>query len=403
MLALKYIHSLNIIHRDLKTSNIFLQENGDLKIGDFGIARVLEGTMHNAESVVGTPYYMSPEICQNKPYSYKSDVWSLGCVLYELCTLEHAFKSSNLLNLVYKIVHEDPDPISSKYSAEVQNLISLLLKKNLSERPTLDQLIQVDFVRLFLVWFMNPDQFEGFDDLKYMSLSEHEFRSHMMESNRLNEKKRLYSDSAHTQHPVDKNRQRISSYDQVNFQQGVMNTYDSFRNSQLTPMEKLKMRKELEAKRREEEMKRAIRCDQKTNPLTEKNPNKFNFGLQNSVYHNTDSGENHDSLLNSKSALKCTGRNVIKNFDTDFGKNSNGYLMNLPKHLNNKSIPTMGDSVASKSNFMNTIKQNLEETIQSQYFPDIKPGFSKSRSNILSSSKLEEPDDFPPDFEDLDE
>ena len=105
---MKYIHDLKILHRDLKTSNIFLTSNGQIKIGDFGISKILQETNENAQTTVGTPYYLSPEICQNKPYSYKSDVWSLGCILYELCTLRHAFNSSNLLGLVYKIVEEKP-------------------------------------------------------------------------------------------------------------------------------------------------------------------------------------------------------------------------------------------------------------------------------------------------------
>lgn len=87
-LALDYIHSKKILHRDIKSSNIFLTSNGTVKIGDFGISKVLEGTQEAANTVVGTPYYMSPEVCENKPYTYKSDVWALGCVLYELCTLK---------------------------------------------------------------------------------------------------------------------------------------------------------------------------------------------------------------------------------------------------------------------------------------------------------------------------
>ena len=101
--GLQYVHKYKILHRDLKTSNIFLSSNGTVKIGDFGVSKVLEETEANAETVIGTPYYLSPEICKSEPYGYKSDVWSLGCILYELCTLKHAFNSSNLLGLVNKI------------------------------------------------------------------------------------------------------------------------------------------------------------------------------------------------------------------------------------------------------------------------------------------------------------
>ncbi|XP_072832275.1 serine/threonine-protein kinase Nek5 isoform X5 [Vicugna pacos] len=89
-LGLKHIHDRKILHRDIKAQNIFLSKNGMVaKLGDFGIARVLNNTMELARTCVGTPYYLSPEICQNKPYNNKTDIWSLGCVLYELCTLRH--------------------------------------------------------------------------------------------------------------------------------------------------------------------------------------------------------------------------------------------------------------------------------------------------------------------------
>jgi len=87
-MALNYIHARRIMHRDLKASNIFLTANNCVKIGDFGISKVLQGTLEAAMTVVGTPYYMSPEVCQNRPYTMKSDIWALGCILYELCTLE---------------------------------------------------------------------------------------------------------------------------------------------------------------------------------------------------------------------------------------------------------------------------------------------------------------------------
>ena len=103
-MTLEYIHGWKILHWDIKLQNIFLTGNNTIKLGDFGISKVLESTVEAAMTVVGTPYYMSPEVCESKPYTFKSDVWALGCVLYELCTLKHAFNAENLLGLVFKIV-----------------------------------------------------------------------------------------------------------------------------------------------------------------------------------------------------------------------------------------------------------------------------------------------------------
>lgn len=88
LIALEYIHQKKILHRDIKLSNIFLTKSGKIKIGDFGISKQLTTEVNKAQTLVGTPYYLSPEVCKNEPYTYKSDIWSLGCVLYELCALE---------------------------------------------------------------------------------------------------------------------------------------------------------------------------------------------------------------------------------------------------------------------------------------------------------------------------
>ena len=98
-LAIKHIHDRKILHRDLKTQNIFMNQNGSIKIGDFGIARVLSDTKSKAKTVVGTPYYLSPEIIKSEPYSFKSDIWSLGVLLYEMCALTPPFNAQSVHQL----------------------------------------------------------------------------------------------------------------------------------------------------------------------------------------------------------------------------------------------------------------------------------------------------------------
>jgi serine/threonine protein kinase len=146
VLAIFHCHRNKILHRDIKTQNIFTTGRGVLKLGDFGISRILGSTMDLAMSVVGTPYSMAPEVCANKPYGFASDMWSVGCVLYEMCTLRHAFDSDNLLGLVYKIVQHSHPPIPDVYSEELRELVDSLLEKDPAKRPTIEGVLRTPIV-----------------------------------------------------------------------------------------------------------------------------------------------------------------------------------------------------------------------------------------------------------------
>ncbi|XP_073701281.1 serine/threonine-protein kinase Nek5-like [Garra rufa] len=142
-LGLKHIHDRKILHRDIKAQNIFLTQGGlKVKLGDFGIARMLNSTMELARTCVGTPYYLSPEICENRPYNNKTDIWSLGCVLYELCTLRHPFEGSNLKQLVLRICRGRYSPVSQRYSSEVRLLLQQLFKVSPRDRPSANSLLK---------------------------------------------------------------------------------------------------------------------------------------------------------------------------------------------------------------------------------------------------------------------
>ncbi|XP_071846816.1 serine/threonine-protein kinase Nek1-like isoform X3 [Apostichopus japonicus] len=159
-LALKHVHDRKILHRDIKSQNIFLTSRGIIKIGDFGIARVLNNTMELARTCIGTPYYLSPEICENKPYNNKSDIWALGCVLYELCTLKHAFEAGNMKNLVLKIIRGSYPPVAPKYSYDLRNLINQLFKRNPRDRPSVNTILKKNFIMKRIRKYLTDAQLE---------------------------------------------------------------------------------------------------------------------------------------------------------------------------------------------------------------------------------------------------
>ncbi|EAS05882.2 plant dual-specificity MAP kinase kinase family domain protein (macronuclear) [Tetrahymena thermophila SB210] len=135
------LHTRNILHRDIKTMNLFLTGNEQIRIGDLGVAKQLENNKSHAHSQVGTPYYMSPEIIQDIPYNEKSDVWSLGCVLYQLATFKRPFEATNQGSLVLKIQKAQYIPISSNYSPQLHRLIELCLTKEHQKRYSIKQLL----------------------------------------------------------------------------------------------------------------------------------------------------------------------------------------------------------------------------------------------------------------------
>ncbi|XP_052774404.1 serine/threonine-protein kinase Nek8-like isoform X1 [Mya arenaria] len=141
LLSIQHVHSKQILHRDLKTQNILLDKTKRvIKIGDFGISKVLS-SKSKAYTVVGTPCYISPELCEGKPYNQKSDIWALGCVLYELASLKRAFEAANLPALILKIMRGTFSPISEHYSNELRSLILSMLHLDPSKRPDINQIM----------------------------------------------------------------------------------------------------------------------------------------------------------------------------------------------------------------------------------------------------------------------
>ena len=130
---------MNILHRDLKSANIFLDSTGCL-LGDLNVSKIIH---HNqlTNTQTGTPYYAGPEVWKNRPYNHKIDIWSLGCVLYEMAALRPPFRAKGKKYMFYHLDHESLyrkisrgtyDPLPSKYSKDLNDLIRLCLLQNQS-------------------------------------------------------------------------------------------------------------------------------------------------------------------------------------------------------------------------------------------------------------------------------
>lgn len=145
-LAIKHCHDRKILHRDLKAQNIFLTVQDYVKLGDFGIAKVFQKTQDKAMTLVGTPYYLSPEIILSKPYNFEADIWALGVLLYEMCSFRPPFDSNSLTGLAEKIISGKYLPIPSQYSENMRKLISRMLEVDPNKRATIHEILNMEFI-----------------------------------------------------------------------------------------------------------------------------------------------------------------------------------------------------------------------------------------------------------------
>jgi len=156
-LALKHAHDRLILHRDLKPQNIFLTRKNFVRLGDFGISRVLTNTQSVASTCVGTPLYLAPELCEGKEYKEKGDIWSLGAILYELCVLQPPFTANTMPALVMRICNGEPKPVEGDFCEETKALALKLLLKNPDDRPRVHEILQMPFVKSRIEQFLDPD------------------------------------------------------------------------------------------------------------------------------------------------------------------------------------------------------------------------------------------------------
>ena len=159
--GLKALHDLKILHRDLKSANIFLFSDGSAKIGDLNVSKVAHKGLGYTQT--GTPYYASPEVWRDEPYDIKSDIWSLACVTYEMIALHPPFRAENMEALYNKVIKCQYGKISDRYSSDISEIIKLLLKVKSKDRPTCGQILKHPLVKKRIEFFQAEAGNENID------------------------------------------------------------------------------------------------------------------------------------------------------------------------------------------------------------------------------------------------
>ena len=136
---MKALHDLKIVHRDIKCANLFVTKEGVVKLGDLNVSKVSKKGLLRTQT--GTPYYACPEVWKDMPYDNRSDIWSMGCVLYEMAMKQPPFRATTMKGLYAKVVAGRYDPLSSNYSKDFKDIIASCLKVRSTDRPNCDKIL----------------------------------------------------------------------------------------------------------------------------------------------------------------------------------------------------------------------------------------------------------------------
>ena len=162
--GLKALHDLDIMHRDLNSANVFLNKDGTSKLGDLNVSKVAKKGLSYTQT--GTPYYASPEVWRDEAYDGKSDIWSLGCVLYEMIALKPPFRADNMQGLYKRVLKGQYPKISDKFSVDIQTIVRILLQVNPKKRPNCNEILNHAIVKSKSSELFPDDEDDAGSDIK---------------------------------------------------------------------------------------------------------------------------------------------------------------------------------------------------------------------------------------------
>ena len=320
--GLKALHDLKILHRDLKSANIFLFSDGSAKIGDLNVSKVAYKGLGYTQT--GTPYYASPEVWRDEPYDMKSDIWSLGCVTYEMLALHPPFRAENMEKLYNKVIQCQYGKISERYSDDIKEIIKLLLKVKTKDRPTCAQILKHPLVKKRLEFFQAQ---AGNDNIDIDDMEEGVLlRTIRIPSNLLCLSDKL--PEANYENPF---KQR-----KLEFNRNKINTKgNTFPNSNLPDIKCINKTKNENINNEEQKVFRETELKLKKNKIDENLIPIKRKELKIELFNKT-------KLLNIETKFSVDknkrNKNVVTELHSNYSLNKRKHKLNLSKHLSNSKI-----------------------------------------------------------------
>ena len=345
-LALSYVHDKQILHRDIKTQNIFIQNEHTIRIGDFGIAKGYNQNQDLGGSLIGTPLYMAPEVYNSsKKYSFRSDIWSLGCCIFEMCNLKNAFEAKSWNAVFVKVNKGQRAQLNSRYSLDMKNLVDSMLSVNGKNRPTIASILEKPFMKPvvgnYISNFVENWKEWGGEEEQVGILREQAEKFCIFEINRINE---IFGEK-YTIKNDNKDQEALKDINE---------------NEKKNLIER---RKEIENKLKELENKKKIILE---NRQRDRNNAKKNISTK-IIHNNYKSGSlNKDKEKDKENNLKIRYNSLEKKIPINVVNNpkqlnnNNNINMNIKKKFNKKNLSRHHQNSDYKISGLNIFQDNKE-------------------------------------------
>ena len=351
--GLKALHDLKILHRDLKSANVFLFKDGSVKLGDLNVSKVARKGLGYTQT--GTPYYASPEVWKDQPYDNKSDIWSLGCVLYEMITLHPPFRAHNMEGLYNKVIKGNFNNIPSRFSRDLFEICKLLIQVEPKNRPSCEQILNNSIIKKRIEYFKSYAGEEVNEDqalLKTINIPKNLiFLSEKLPSPNYNSfsgarKNKICGNNNNNNNNENNNNNNENENENENFNKNFTvkeNEFDERKKREILNLKKKKeelVKKEIQAiKEKEKEMKlkqelilNEIRKDEK---YKNNNENEKNNEINNNNNNNSNFNNNNNNNYNNNNKEEVLFRKLIKRNNFKIKKKNQKSVNNL---LNRNSL-----------------------------------------------------------------